>query len=182
MTGQTITTAPRSVAPAPARTPIVSRALLVRFVSIVGSSIGFYLPLSVVPLFAKQHGPASAAALPTVALLLASVAGELLTPRLLARIGYRCALGLGLTLLGAPTIVLTFASSAGLIVAVSLFRGAGFAICVVAGGALTARLIPPERRGRASRWSGSSAGYPACSRCPPACGRPHGGDTRRCSS
>ncbi len=36
----------------PRSTRLVSRALLLRFVSIVGSSIGFYLPLSVVPLLA----------------------------------------------------------------------------------------------------------------------------------
>ena len=120
MTRDTITTAPRSIAPAPARGPIVSRALLVRFVSIVGSSIGFYLPLSVVPLFAKQNGPASAAALPTVALLLASVAGELLTPRLLARIGYRCALAPRADAARRAHLVLTVASSVGVIVAVSL--------------------------------------------------------------
>jgi MFS family permease len=160
MTSQSITASPQSAVSEPAETRIVSRALLVRFVSIVGSSIGFYLPLAVVPSFAKQTGPASAAALPTVALLLASVAGELLTPRLLARVGYRCALALGLTLLGAPTIVLTFSGSAWVIVAVSLVRGVGFAICVVAGGALTATLIPTDRRGEGFALVGVVGGVP----------------------
>jgi MFS family permease len=143
-----------------ARSRLLSRSLLVRFVSIVGSSIGFYLPLAVLPRFANQQGPTSAAALPTVALLVASVAGELLTPRLLARVGYRRALALGLTLLGAPMLVLAFADRASVIVTVSLVRGCGFAICVVAGGALTATLIPPERRGEGFALVGLVGGVP----------------------
>src|SRR3954469_14967658 len=91
----------------PARTRLVSRALLLRFVSIVGSSIGFYLPLSVVPLFAEHAGSSGGAGLATVALLLSTVACELVTPRLIHRIGCRWALALGLTLLGLPALVLT---------------------------------------------------------------------------
>src|SRR4051812_34292174 len=111
----------------PARTTLLSRVLLLRFVSIVGSSIGFYLPLSVVPLFAKESGSDSFAGLATVALLLATVACELVTPRLNARVGYRSALALGLVLLGVPTLVLMFSDSIAVIVAVSVVRGAGFA-------------------------------------------------------
>lgn len=131
----------------PVRTSLVSRALLLRFISIVGSSIGFYLPLSVMPLYAKESGSDSTAGLATVALLLASVAGELATPRLISRVGYQWALGLGLVLLGAPTLVLTFGGGIAVIVAVSVVRGVGFAICCVAGGAVTAVLIPADRRG-----------------------------------
>jgi MFS family permease len=130
-----------------ARTSLVSRALLLRFVSIVSSSLGFFLPLSVVPLFAKEAGSDAGAGLATVALLLATVACELVTPRLVLLIGYRWALALGLVLLGAPTLILTVSDSTWVIVAVSVVRGAGFAISVVAGGAITAVLIPAERRG-----------------------------------
>jgi hypothetical protein len=42
------------------------------------------------------------------------------------------------------------------VVAVNIARGTGFAITTVAGGALTASLIPAERRGRGWAWSGSS--------------------------
>ena len=160
MPSNVIVQSPRPAIRDTARVRIVSRALLLRFVSIVGSSIGFYLPLSVVPSFAKQTGPASAAALPTVALLLASVASELMTPRLLARVGCRWALALGLTLLGAPMIVLTVSGSAWVIVAVSLVRGCGFAICVVAGGVITATLIPAERRGEGLALVGLVGGVP----------------------
>src|SRR6476469_4024316 len=129
-----------------ARPRLVSRALLLRFVSIAGSSIGFNLPLSVVPLFARESGSDGQAGLVTVALLLATVAAELVTPRLVNRVGYRWALAAGLVLLGAPAIVLTFSGDLWVIVAVSVVRGAGFAITVVAGGAVTALLIPAERR------------------------------------
>jgi predicted MFS family arabinose efflux permease len=141
--------------------PIVSRALLTRFVSIVGSSIGFYLPLAVIPLLAKQSGSSGAAALPTAALLIASVVCETLTPRLLDRVGYRSALGVGLTLLGAPAVVLALTASVWLIIAVSIVRGCGFAICVVAGGAVTATLIPPTRRGEGLALVGLVGGVPA---------------------
>lgn len=144
----------------PARPGLVSRALLLRFVSIVGSSIGFYLPLSVVPLFARQAGSDSAAGLATVALLLATVATELVTPRLIVRVGYRWALAIGLVLLGAPSLVLTVSADIRVVVAVSVVRGVGFAIAVVAGGALTALLIPADRRGEGLALVGIVGGIP----------------------
>src|SRR4051812_4196016 len=104
-------TAPNTTGP---RERLVSRALWLRFVSVIGSSIGFYLPLSVMPMFADQAGSGSGVGLATVTLLLATVACELVTPRLVGRVGYRGALALGLTLLGAPTAVLTFSSNPGL--------------------------------------------------------------------
>ncbi len=128
---------------APAR--IVTRSLLIRSLSVMGASVGFYLPLSVVPLYARQSGSDLAAGLATVSLLLATVAAEVVTPRLTARLGYRRSLALGLTLLGAPTVLLILSPS--LILVVSVVRGAGFAICTVAGGALTAESVPAGRRG-----------------------------------
>lgn len=142
------------------RPKLLSRALLLRFVSIVGSSIGFYLPLSVVPMFAKETGSESGAGLATVALLLATVACELVTPRLIARVGYRWALAVGLILLGAPTALLMFCDSAWMIVGVSVVRGAGFAVAVVAGGAVTAALIPAGRRGEGLALVGLVGGIP----------------------
>jgi MFS family permease len=131
----------------------VSRPLLVRSVSILGGAIGFYLPLSVVPLFNERTaGPA------TVALLVATVAGELGTPRLVARIGYRWALTIGLTLLGLPTLFLLLGPAPALILTVSVVRGLGFAICTVAGGALTATLIPSDRRGEGLAFVGLVSG------------------------
>lgn len=142
----------------PTRPGLVSRALLLRFVSIVGSSIGFYLPLSVVPMYADSG---SGGGLATVALLLATVAAELVTPRLVARVGYRWALAVGLVLLGVPSLALTVSDSIWTIVAVSVVRGVGFAIAIVAGGAVTALLIPAERRGEGLALVGIVGGVPS---------------------
>jgi MFS family permease len=140
---------------------LVSRALLLCFVPIVGSSAAFYLPLSVVPLFAEQSGAGGNAGLATVALLLATVACELVTPRLIARVGYRWALALGLVLLGVPTLVLTASHSTAAILIVSVLRGAGFAISVVVTNAVAATLIPAERRGEGLALAGVMSGLPS---------------------
>jgi MFS family permease len=147
-------------------TPILSRALLLRFVSVVASAVGFYLPLAVVPMFAAAAGSGSAAGVANGALLVATVAGELVTPRLIGRIGYRWSLGVGLVLLGAPTLVLLVSASLPVIVAVGALRGVGFALTVVAGGALTAGLIPPERRGEGLAIVGLVGGIPSLAALP----------------
>jgi MFS family permease len=144
-----------------AYTPLLSRALLLCFVPIVGSSTAFYLPLSVMPLFAEQSGAGGNAGLATVALLLATVACELVTPRLIARVGYRWALALGLVLLGVPTLVLTVSHSTAAILTVSVLRGAGFAISAVATNAVAATLIPAERRGEGLALAGVMSGLPS---------------------
>ncbi len=146
---------------APAGSRLVTRPLMVRFASIVCASIGFYLPLAVTPLFAAAGGASANAGLATGALLLATVAAELATPRIVARVGYRWALAAGLILLGAPALVLTFATSLTAIVAVSIVRGVGFALTVVAGGALTATLIPDARRGEGLALVGLMSGVPS---------------------
>lgn len=147
---------------AAARPPLVTRALLLRFVTVVGASASFFLLLSVVPLYAKDSGGGGGAAgLATGALMLSTVLGELATPRLVARYGYRWALSAGLVLLGAPALVLTAGHGMVWIAAVCLVRGLGFALTVVAGGALTAALIPAERRGEGLALAGIVSGVPS---------------------
>jgi MFS family permease len=155
-----MTTATLALAPAPVavRAPLISRALLLRFVTIIGSSLGFYLPLSVVP---QVAGATGSAGLATGALLVASVAGEVATPRLVARFGYRFALTAGLVLLGAPTLLLLSSSELGVLIAVNLVRGLGFGVTIVAGGALTAALLPADRRGEGLALVGVVGGVPA---------------------
>jgi predicted MFS family arabinose efflux permease len=146
---------------APRRPALITRPLLLRFISIVGASASFYLPLSVVPMYAKSAGSDAAAGLATGALLLTTVAVELVTPWLVARTGYRLALSLGLLSLGLPALALQLSASLPMIVAVSMVRGAGFAVVTVAGGSLTASLIPPERRGEGLALTGVVSGVPA---------------------
>jgi predicted MFS family arabinose efflux permease len=143
------------------RPAIISPALLLRFVSIVAFSVSFYLPLAVIPVFAAAGGSTGAAGLANGGLLLASVAGELVTPRIVARLGYRWALAGGLLLLGAPALSLLALSSFPVILAVGVLRGVGFAITVVAGGALTAALIPDQRRGEGLAIVGLVGGIPS---------------------
>ena len=145
----------------PAAPSLITSALLLRFVSVIGASLSFYLPLSVMPMFAKSSGADTGAALLTGALLVTTVAVELATPRLLARAGYRLSLGAGLFLLGAPALVLLVSSDPAVVIGVSVVRGAGFAVTTVAGGALTASLIPPERRGEGLGLAGIVSGVPA---------------------
>jgi MFS family permease len=145
----------------------VTYPLLLRFVTTLGSSVSFYLLLSVVPLYAGAGGAGrSAAGLATSALMFATVAGELVTPRLAARYGYRLTLAAGLILLGAPALALTFSAGIGMIIAVCVVRGLGFAVTVVAGGSLTASLIPAERRGEGLALAGVVSGVPALAALP----------------
>jgi MFS family permease len=146
----------------PARPPIITRRLLLLFVADFGSLTSFFLLLSVVPLYAASSGEGRAGAgLATGALTFATVAGELITPRLVARFGYRAVFGAGLLLLGLPALVLTAAAGIAVIVAVSVLRGVGFAFTVVAGSAIIAGLIPPERRGEGLGLYGVGAGLPS---------------------
>ncbi|WP_129842603.1 MFS transporter [Streptomyces sp. RFCAC02] len=146
-----------------ARPRLVTRPLALRFVTVVGSSASFFLLLSVVPAYA-QDAPgrgSGTAGLVTGSLMLATVAGELAAPWLAALCGYRLMLGAGLLLLGAPALVLPVSRSVAWIVAVCVVRGIGFAFTLVAGGALTASLIPPERRGEGLALIGVMAGVPS---------------------
>ena len=146
---------------------LVTRPLLVRFVSVFGAEVSFYLPLSVVPLYVRSSGSVTGAGLAAGMLLTAGVVGELATPRLVSCAGYRLSLAVGLALLGAPALALMWPVSLPAVLAVCAARGIGFAITTVAGGALTAALIPAERRGEGLGLYGVVAGVPAVA-CLPA--------------
>jgi hypothetical protein len=98
--------------------------------------------------------------------MVATVAGELVTPRLTAACGYRLTLAAGLTLLGAPSLALAGPARLDTITAVCMVRGLGFGIMVVAGGSLTAALIPAEPRGEGLALSGLVSGVPALTALP----------------
>lgn len=140
----------------------MSRALALRLCTSVGASIGFFMLLSVVPLYATgSSGGGNAAGAATSALMLATVAGELGGPRLVARFGSRAVLAVGLALLGAPTLLLTASGSLPWIIAICLVRGVGFAFTMVAGAALTVALIPVRRRGEGLALAGVVSGVPS---------------------
>ncbi|MQY10965.1 hypothetical protein SRB5_10790 [Streptomyces sp. RB5] len=146
-----------------ARPALVTQALALRLVSVFGASTSFYLLLSVVPHYASAQGRGGggAAGLATGALMLATVAGEVGTPALIRRWGHRAVLCAGLVLMGLPALALGFSRGLGWIVVVCALRGLGFAFTLVAGGALTAHLIPAERRGEGLAVVGLVTGVPS---------------------
>ncbi|WP_371680743.1 MFS transporter [Streptomyces sp. NBC_01276] len=157
-----MTETPKAAAPPlVVRPPLLTPPLLLRFVSVLGASAGFHLLLSVVPTYATPAGGGGAAGLATGALMLATVAGEFATPALVDRYGYRVVLAVGLGLLGAPALALPLSRNLWWIVAVCLLRGLGYGFTLVAGGALTASLIPAERRGEGLAVVGIVGGVPA---------------------
>jgi predicted MFS family arabinose efflux permease len=145
------------------RPRLLTRPLLIRFVSTAGAAASFYLLLSTVPEYARVAagaGPGTAG-LTTTALTLSSVATYLAVPRLIARYGYRPMLAAGLAALGAPALLLAAWANLAIIMAVCVIRGIGFAITCVAGYALTVSLIPPERRGEGLAVVGVVSGVPS---------------------
>lgn len=127
---------------------IASRPLALVFLTEFCALSSFYLLLSVTPMYAATMGASSAAAgLVTTVLLLGTVAAELMAPMLMRRFGYWAMLVGGVLLLGGPALALLPGGSLAVIVTVSVVRGFGFGLCTVMTGALTAVLLPPERRG-----------------------------------
>jgi predicted MFS family arabinose efflux permease len=129
------------------RAPLLTRPvcwfLLFSFVSQCSLSLLF----SVLPLFASETtGLSLAAGLTTGAMMLATVVMELGTPRLMADVGYRRVMEMGMALLGFPALILILVPDVVAILCVAAARGAGLAISVVAGTALAARLFPVGRR------------------------------------
>jgi predicted MFS family arabinose efflux permease len=146
-----------------ARRPrLLTLPLVLAFLTNFGAMTGFYLLLSVVPLYATSVGAGGAGAgMSTGALMLSTVAAELVTPALVVRYGRRPVLVAGLVLLGAPALALPAASGLAAIMAVCAVRGVGFAIVVVTIGTLVAELVPAERRGEGIGLSGVVSTVPA---------------------
>jgi MFS family permease len=111
---------------------------------------GFYLLLSVVPLYAEEAGGGSSGAgLATAVFMLSTVLAQARMPRLLARFGYRAVLAAGLLLLGLPAVLYIPFGEMPAILVVTLVRGAGFGAAIVVLAALVVELAPPGRRGEA---------------------------------
>lgn len=142
--------------------PILNRALVLLFACSFGAIVNFYLLLSVVPLYATSLGTGRiGAGMVTGALMFATVAAELATPRLVSRFGYRLVIAAGLAMLGLPALALPASASMVAIVVGNVVRGFGLAVTVVAGMALVVVLVPRERRGEALGLYGVVAGVPA---------------------
>ena len=144
----------------PAR--LLSVPLAVTFLAEFTSLTSFFLLLSVMPMLAAAAGAGSSAAgLITGSLLLGTVTAEVVATAAIRRFGYRMVLAAGAVLLGAPALAMLAREPQAVMVSVSLVRGFGFGLCGVATGALTAKLLPPARRGEGLGLLGLVAGVPA---------------------
>jgi predicted MFS family arabinose efflux permease len=127
---------------------LLSGPLALVFLAEFSALTSFYLLLSVTPVYAAAAGAGSAGAgLVTGVLLLGTVAAELAAPVLMRRYAHRTLLSAGALLLGVPALALLPGGSLIVVVAVSVVRGFGFGLSTVISGALTAMLLPPQRRG-----------------------------------
>jgi MFS family permease len=147
---------------APQRSRLVGPPLALTFMAEFTSLTSFFLMFSVMPMLAAQAGAGSAAAgLITGALLAGTVIAEAAAALAIRRFGYRVVLAAGALLLGVPTLALLPREPQSVMAAVSFARGLGFGLCGVSTGALTARLLPPERRGEGLGLLGIVTGVPA---------------------
>jgi MFS family permease len=145
---------------APAR--LLSRPLALTFLAEFTSLTSFFLLLSVLPMLASAAGTSSSGAgLITGSLLLGTVAAEAAAASGIRRFGYRMMLAAGAVLLGVPALVLLRREPQAVMMIVSFVRGLGFGLCGVTTGALTATLLPPERRGEGLGLLGLVSGVPA---------------------
>lgn len=146
----------------PIEPPMLNRPLVMLMLSAFGALSGFYLLLSVVPLYLAESGGGDVGAgLVTGVMMLGTVLIELVVPRLLTWLGHRVVMSLGLLLLGAPALGLLATSETPLVLGVGLLRGAGLGIVVVVGSALVPTLVVPRRRAEGLAVYGVVVGVPA---------------------
>jgi MFS family permease len=144
------------------KTRLLSVPLAVTFLAEFTSLTSFLLLLSVMPMLAAAAGTGtSGAGLITGSLLLGTVVAEAVATAAIRRFGYRTVLAAGMVLLGAPALAMLVREPQAVMVSVSVVRGFGFGLSGVAAGALTAKLLPPERRGEGLGLLGVVSGVPA---------------------
>src|SRR5829696_8361930 len=129
---------------------LASRPMVLVLFASVFTMIGFYLLLSVVPLYAEEAGGGnSGAGLATAAFMFSTVLAQVVMPRVLARFGYRTVLATGLLLLGLPACLYVPLRELPTILAATSARGVGSGVAIMALAALMTELAPPARRGEA---------------------------------
>ncbi len=122
---------------------------------------GFAVLLPVAPLWAVQGGADEAGSgLVNGALMLTTILTQGFVPRLVRRFGATPVLGIGLALLGGPSLLHLLSSTLGWVLALSAVRGVGFGILTVCGSAAVARLVTPARHGAAIGAYGAAIAVP----------------------
>lgn len=145
-----------------AAAPLLTRPFVVVCAVNFTAMLAFYLLLTVVPSHAAAVGLGSVGAGVTAgAMMLAAVAAELAAPQLIGRYGYRATLAGGLVVLGGPTLALPVVTGLPELTGISVVRGVGFGLVVVAAGGLAATVVPASRRGEGLALLGVSSNLPA---------------------
>ena len=138
----------RTQSDASPRSRLISGPVILVFASTFCLLSSFYLLVSVTPMYASSAGAGTAGAgLVTGALLAGTVLAELASAALMGRCGPRIVLAAGAFMLGAPSLLLLGHVGYGVVIAASVVRGFGFGLGTVVLGALTAVLVPADRRG-----------------------------------
>lgn len=126
----------------------MNRSLLLVYIASFAGLATFNLMLGVTPIFTVANGHGDfGGAMSTAVFMLSTVAFDLLITRVMTAIGGQRTLALGVVLLGVPAIAFLFNGSLAVILAVSVLRGAGLALVVVAGAAMVAALATEGKRG-----------------------------------
>lgn len=140
----------------------MSRALLLVYIASFGSLASFNLMLGITPLYALDAGESDLnAALTSTVFMLATVAGELGTNTVMRRIGQQRTLALGIALMCLPVFVLLASNALPVILGVSVVRGVGFALVLIAGASMVGALSDSTRHGRSLAIYGVVVGIPA---------------------
>ncbi|MDQ2662197.1 MAG: MFS transporter [Actinomycetota bacterium] len=122
---------------------------------------GYAVLLPVAPLWAVEGGADEAGSgLVNGVLLFVTILTQGFVPRLLRRFGAALVLGVGLALLGGPSLLLLLSDDLWWILMLSAVRGIGFGILTVCGSAAVAHLVSPARHGAAIGVYGAAIAVP----------------------
>ncbi|WP_232331527.1 MFS transporter [Agromyces laixinhei] len=122
---------------------------------------GYAVLLPVAPLWAVHGGADEAGSgLVNGVLLFVTILTQGFVPRLLRRFGAALVLGVGLALLGGPSLLQLLSDDLWWILTLSAVRGFGFGILTVCGSAAVAHLVSPARHGAAIGVYGAAIAVP----------------------
>ncbi|HSS93642.1 MAG TPA: MFS transporter [Candidatus Dormibacteraeota bacterium] len=127
----------------------------------ISTAVTFNILLPVVPVLLERSGPHGAAGAATAALFIGAVAGELVTPRLMARWSSSRLLVAGQLMTALPSLIYVIPHvDALLMLSAAAARGIGMGVTIVVSVALVGELAPPERRGRTIGYFGFALSAP----------------------
>ncbi|MGZ4645155.1 MAG: MFS transporter, partial [Blastococcus sp.] len=125
-----------------------SRGMLALVGVTVLGFVSFCLTLASLPVYALAGGAReSTAGVVTAVFLVVTIAVQMAVPALTTRFGLTRVLAAGLVAMGVPAPFYALGDGLVWLSALSMVRGAGFAVLTVLGASLATRVAPPGRRG-----------------------------------